>query len=361
MLRALSACLPIEAARRMHVAALALVFGLFAVPTFAARTDVVVLINGDHITGEVHELAHGQLKVKTDYMGTLYIDWTKIASLTTNQRLHVGLSDGRRFYGPAPEPASKEAAIRLLSGQRDQAPIPVEVSISDVVELERLKGGDVWFDRLEGAVSAGYSYVPSSSVDVFSFSANVGRRNVVRHWNLSLDAQTSHQAAGPSTQRATLVTSFERYLPNLYFNEASVQFARNEDLGLDARSLIGDTLGRYLVKRPGLEWRIGAGLAASAETGSDGSHRRSLEGQLITDLRVFRFDHPKTDVTASLNLLPSISEGGRLRGEASIKVNHELFSDVFFQVSFSDSYDNRPAETGRVNDYSVTTSLGYSF
>lgn len=334
---------------------------LFALPALAAKTDVVVLINGDRITGEVRELVHGQLKFKTDHMGTLYIEWAKIASLTTSQRLQVELSDGRRFVGPAPEPASTEGALLLLSDQRDRPPSPVEVQISDIVQLERLKGGDVWLENLEGNVAIGYSYVPANKLDVINFSGAVGGRNRIRQWNISLDAQSATQSAGPSTQRVMLTGAFERFLPNLYFNEASVQFARNEDLGLDARSLIGDTFGRYLVKQPGVEWRIGAGLAASAEQGADGSHRKSMEGQLITDLRMFRFDHPKTDITASVAVLPSITESGRVRGEAAIKLKHELASDLFLQVSFNDSYDNRPAETGRVNDYGVATSLGYSF
>jgi hypothetical protein len=82
---------------------------------------------------------------------------------------------------------------------------------------------------------------------------------------------------------------------------------------------------------------------------------------LTTDLSIFRWDHPKTNVTASLTVLPSLNEGGRVRGEASLKMKHELINDFFVALSFSDSYDNRPAETARSNDWNVVTSLGYSF
>jgi len=57
--------------RRMFFA---LLFGFWALPALAAKTDVVVLLNGDRITGEVKELSYGQLKFKTDDMGTLYIE-----------------------------------------------------------------------------------------------------------------------------------------------------------------------------------------------------------------------------------------------------------------------------------------------
>jgi len=53
----------------------------------APKTDVVVLVNGDRITGEIKSLEYNQLKLSTYHMGTLYIEWDKIASLETDQYL----------------------------------------------------------------------------------------------------------------------------------------------------------------------------------------------------------------------------------------------------------------------------------
>ncbi len=83
------------------LAAAALPLGLLASPVRADKTDVVVLDNGDHITGEVLELGSGQLKFKTSHVGTIYFDWTHIVSLTTNQDLNIELSNGTRLFGSA--------------------------------------------------------------------------------------------------------------------------------------------------------------------------------------------------------------------------------------------------------------------
>ena len=50
-----------------------------------------------------------------------------------------------------------------------------------------------------------------------------------------------------------------------------------------------------------------------------------------------------------------------MRSEASLRLRHELINDFFLQFSFNDSYDSRPAETARFNDFDVVTSLGCSF
>ena len=346
----------------MRLVAAALLIGLLAAPAFAAdKTDVVVLVNGDHITGEIREMTYGQLKLKTDDIGTLYIEWEKIASITTTQELQVEMADGRRFFGPSPEPASKAGMIRLMKSWYGEEPVPVELSISDIVRLAAVESGDAWYKRLNGSFYLGYSYTKANDLKVLNVSADVGSRDRVRRWGVGLESQVTSQANDPSSQRAALTAAWERFMPNRYYFENALEFSRNEELGLDLRSQISSTFGRYFIQNNHSEWRAGIGLAASTERGSDGSRRNNYQGQIETTLRMFRYDHPKMDVTAGLTLLPSLSESGRVRGEASLKTKWELVNDLFFQLTVYDSYDNKPSEGGTNNDWGLTTSLGYTF
>ncbi len=53
----------------------------------AAKTDVVVLINGNVVTGEIKSLDFAELRYSTDSMGTASIEWEEIVSLTSDQSL----------------------------------------------------------------------------------------------------------------------------------------------------------------------------------------------------------------------------------------------------------------------------------
>jgi hypothetical protein len=240
-------------------------------------------------------------------------------------------------------------------------PVPLELAISDIVRMAAVESGDKWYKRINGSFSLGYSYTKSNDLKVLTASGDVGSRDRIRRWGVVFDSQVTSQASAPSTQRATLTSTLERFLPDRYYSEGSLEFTRNEELGLELRQQIGITFGRYLAQNNNREWRAGLGLAASTERGTDGVRRDNFQGQLETTLRMFRFDHPKTEVLASLNLFPSISESGRVRGEASIKAKYELVTDLFFQISVYESYDNRPAEGSTTSDWGLTTSLGYSF
>ncbi len=341
--------------------AVALLIGLYASTSAADKTDVVVMFNGDHLTGEIKELSYGQLTFSTDDIGTIYIEWERIASITTFQLLQIELVDGRRLFGTIPEPAEKAGWIRLMNSQYGEPPTPVELPIYDIVRVATVEHSDKWYKRLNGSFSLGYSYTQANDLNVLNLSADIGSRDRVRRWEVSLDSQVTTQANDPSSQRAALVGTVERFLPNRYYAESTLEFTRNEELGLDLRSLVGATFGRYLVQAKNSEWRAGAGLAASHEKEFDGTSKDNLEAQLTTSLNMFHLSYPKTDVNTTLTVLPNLTETGRVRGEFSLKARHEIVTDLFFQLSIYDSYDNRPAEGAPNNDWGLTTSIGYSF
>jgi hypothetical protein len=347
-------------ADRLRTLILAVGVSLLASPALAEKTDIVVLLNGDHLTGEVKRLRYGQLMFATDNMGTVYIEWDKIASISTTRVLQVEMADGSRHVGRLPSRGSGPGIMRLApigAGEDQQA---TDLPMVDIVRADYLQQGK-WLSRLEGAVSAGYSFTQASNVQQLNFAGNVGSRDRKRRWDLAIDTQTTGQESGPSSERAALAGTWERFMRNRYYYEGTLEFTRNRELGLDLRSLLGGTVGRYIAQNQGREWRAGAGLAASREERSDGTSSDNLEAQLATSLRLFRYDSPKRDITANINLLPSLTDKGRVRGEASIDARFEIISDLFFKISLFDSYDNQPPEGSATNDWSVVSSLEYSF
>jgi hypothetical protein len=71
-----------QLARSRRVAVLLILPLSLTGPVYAqVKTDVVRLVNGDAITGEVSDLGRGRLEYKTDDAGTIYIEWDRVVSL----------------------------------------------------------------------------------------------------------------------------------------------------------------------------------------------------------------------------------------------------------------------------------------
>ena len=67
--------------RKWTVLSVCLLALLFSPLARAEKTDIVVLKNGDKITGEVKGLERGKLEFSTDSMGTVSIEWEDIQEI----------------------------------------------------------------------------------------------------------------------------------------------------------------------------------------------------------------------------------------------------------------------------------------
>ena len=69
---------------------------IIAIPFLQGRgkLDVIHLRNGDTITGEITRLERGVLKVSTDFMGTIDIEWRGVLRVTSPQTFDVDTGTG---------------------------------------------------------------------------------------------------------------------------------------------------------------------------------------------------------------------------------------------------------------------------
>jgi hypothetical protein len=344
-------------AGRAAVLGLAWLCGLgLAAPALAApKTDVVTLVNGDRITGEVKGLEQGQLKLKTDAAGTIYVEWGKIASLKTDQYLQVELQSGVRHHGQAPE-AANDATLRVVEDGQPQA-----IRLADIVRIDPIEQGEL-LKRLDGYLTAGYNFTKANDLQTFTFTGGLSARTEQRKWSLDGSTSLTSQQGNDDNKRWNLVGQWRRFLRDRWFADGWGSFESNDELALDFRALVGGDIGRYLLQTNEREWGAYAGLAYNDESYTGRDQQDSLEALFGTQYSFFRYDHPEVSLNAMLNVYPSLTESGRLRAETKVYSRYEIVKDLFFEVSLYGSYDNQPGDRADSNsDYGLTTSLGYSF
>lgn len=336
---------------------LALLCAISGAVAAAPKTDVVVLINGDRITGEVKSLEYNRLKLGTDHMGTIYIEWDKIASLQSDQYLLLERTDGTRFYGQLA--AGGDESTLLVRRDIDRPAQPVEKAL--IVRAQPILGGDI-FERLDGYVSAGLDAAKASNRTSIDFAGGLSSRTRVREWALDGSVNLTDDSAGDTSERYQLQGDYRQFFKARDFYLGFAGLERNTELDLNLRTLLGGGYGRYFVQNDHSEWVGGVGLAFSHENYAGGETVDSVEGVLTTSFKVFRYDFPETDIGGTLTLLPSLTQSGRYRAEADLRARYEFVDDLYFELKVYGSYDSKPPlDTSEQSDYGVTTSLGYSF
>ena len=325
------------------------------------KTDVIWLANGDRITGEIKQLEHGKLRLGTESVGEIRIEWDDISRIESDFEFQFERTDGTRVTGTISKtPEQKTIALK----SEDQT---VALAHDKVVRIAQIE--DSFWDRLQGSASFGYSFTKASNVAQGNLSFRATHRTEKRSFSLDGTTIITSDQEDEGTQRSNLGFTMTRFRSNRWFNTYLIGFESNDELGLDLRSSIGAGFGRYLVQTNISELALMGGVVGTAESlqqdpllASTPSSQESLEGMLALDYSRYVYDHPAIDLSARLSAFPSVTESGRIRAQLDLSLRWEVVTDLFWDLSYYNTFDSDPpSNSAATSDYGVVTSIGYSF
>jgi Protein of unknown function, DUF481 len=319
------------------------------------KTDVVTLRNGDHISGDIVSLEFGILTLSTDNMSKLSIEWPAVRAVQSKFAFAIERRDGSKYYGVIATSADgKELTVVSETGT---ARFPMD-------EVERIsRFSPSFWDRINGALSVGFSYTKSSAIEVGSVNFNANYRSQTVDGSLAFSSNTTKDSSGSTTNRDLLTSGVQFLRQSRNFWGLLGSLERDQSLGIDARLVGGAAVGRRFVQGPYTELTGIAGLVATEEwIVDDSTPKTSLEAVLGGSWNVFKFIEPKTRLDLGLYVFPSLTESGRIRSTGNLSLTHKFPHDWTLGLTGYLSYDNRPPEpTAEKSDYGLTFNLGWSF
>ena len=319
------------------------------------KTDVVWLMNGDRLTGEIKQLEHGILRLSTDSMGEVRIEWDDIERIDSGYAFQFERTDGTRVTGFVRE-TTEDRDIHLGNGQSE-----MKFAHENVIRISQIE--DTFWDRLKGSLSVGYSFTKASNVAKGNLSGRATHRTEIRSFTLDGSTIITSDLDEESTQRSNLQFSMTRFRSNRWFNSYLTGFESNDELGLDLRTSLGAGVGRYLIQTNKSELSLLAGVIGTAEAlQGEESSQENIEGMVSLDYSRFIYDHPTLDLSSRFTAFPSFTQRGRVRTQLDISLRWEIINDLFWDLSYYNTYDSdAPSGSESSHDYGVVTSLGWSF
>lgn len=329
----------------------------------AAKTDVVVLLNGDSVTGEIKSLEFGELRYSTDSMGTVGIEWEEVLALKSDQALQVEVTSGTRYFGNL-LPASSEGMIAVGRGENVQ-----ELQILNVVRITPIETDEKIWQRMEGSIKFGFDTDKASEVASGYLNANVRYRT--RTYLLGFDSSSSFtDPPGPdnTTQDQSFGLNYQRFRDNRWFTDWFSRFERNDAQGIDQRWLLGGGLGRYVVQSNINQLSILGGLVATRESFiGEETDTTNAEGKIEIKF-LHRQLEPSADLIFTTNIYPLLQDLSSYRSDTNLTWRREFIDDLFFDLSVYYKYlsdppllSEDPPVFAEKDDYGIITSVGYSF
>jgi hypothetical protein len=320
----------------------------------AAYPDAILLTNGDRLKGEVKGLEYAKLTFKTDAASTIYIKWDRVVEIVAPEYFEVETTAGVRYYGSIGA-GTRPGLLTLRLG--DQV---IELSLEFVVRIRPLK--QRFWDRLDGSVSLGASFTSSSGIGQGSLSASVTTRRPKFNFSTTLDSTITIQPNEPEQTRFVFGLSYQRLLRGRWFAIVNGKFEQNTELGIRLRSSVGAGGGRFVLQtnRTVMYWT--GGLMVNRELPIEGDRKDNIEAFVGGTYSFFTYDTPKTNLSTSFGVLPSLTTSGRVRTDLDVNVSREILKDFTVGTTVYYSYDSRPpTEDAKKHDVGFTLTVGWTF
>jgi hypothetical protein len=338
---------------------------LFVLPLFASArksTDVIVMQNGDRLTGEVKALNAGTLYVSLPYViQTLSVDWSKVARLESKQLFFVKTEGGNVYRG-------------VLNSRATGAGRPIEIEIAETPEKKAVinsarivnvsETSEKFLQRFTGGVSFGTIYTKANQTAQYSITGLAAYPR--ERWGAQAGISSNLSAASgttPSTRNQLTFGGYHLMRWNNYFYDAFDVFLQSSEQGITHQNAIGAGIGRYLKNTNSTVISVIGGAAWQTTNYNQGvvpiPTQNVATAVVGANVQLFKFNKTTLDLTGTA--FPALSEPGRVFFSTNASYYIKIVSGLSWNISFYGNWDNEPPRTLPGSDYGSSSGLSWTF
>ena len=336
----------------------------FTLPLFAReKTDVIVMKNGDHFTGEVKGLTGGVLSLDLDYIdGTVSVQWSEVARLESSQLFVINMQDGSVYAGRiTTAEAVADQPTKINIAETEEKTVSIETTrIAKMSETSQQ-----FWQRFNGAINFGINYSKGNEATQYSFGTQAEylreRWAVQSIFNSNL---SSNSGSATSTRNQLGFNGYHLLPRDKYYYGGMGNFLQSAVQGISLQTSLGGGIGRFLKNTNRMTITLLGGLAWQStdyhqSAGLPQGSQNIVAGLIAAEWKVFKFK--KTNLDASATVIPALSDPGRVFFNTNVSYYLKLFSNLSWNVSVYGNWDNRPPPTFSGSDYGSTSGLSWTF
>jgi hypothetical protein len=333
---------------------------LLAGPLYAREsTDVIVMKNGDHLTGEVKGLSAGVLYVSMKYiLGTSSVQWSEVSRLESKQLFLVKTENGLVYTGvlkTSNAPGDRPLTIEVAESPGKE----VEIESSHIVQMDQTS--TKFFQRFNGTMDTGIIYSKGNQSTQYSIGSALSyprkRWSVGANFSSNLSASTGATA---STRNQLGLAAYHLLPWNNWFYGGLGTLLQSSEEGIDRQTTAGGGIGRYFKNTNRARISLLVGLAGQNTAYHSNFGSQNLTGGLITtNIQFFRFN--KTNGTVNAVLMPVISQPGRLKLDWNANYYIKITGNLSWNISLYGNWDNKPPNGLSGTDYGSSSGLSWTF
>ncbi|MGB5422481.1 MAG: DUF481 domain-containing protein [Desulfobacterales bacterium] len=332
-------------------------FGFFFATTAlinVLNADVIILENGDKITGTLVRLEKGQLVFNTEYAGEITIQVEKVSHLTTDEPTATTLIDGttrkaRVFY--------RDKAAEDVKPEEELT--PVDINIAEVKNIYLKPKPPI---RLKGRVNVGITNERGNTdTDQYRIDAELVARTEKQRFTLGgeLNREQADNTTTVANWKAYGV--YDYFIKPKWFLYGSSLFDHDEFADLDLRTTLGAGAGHQFFESDDLNLSTSAGLAYIFENFIVAEDDDFAGAQWLVQYDQFFFNR-FVQLFHSNNGYISLEQGSNWLINTRQGFRFPLYKGFVTTLQYNYDYNNNPSPDSESKwDSTFLFLLGYQF
>jgi hypothetical protein len=342
--------------------------------------DVVVFPNGEKLIGHFESFIGGTAKFKSDTLGEITIDLSKVQELHTSQKFaviakNVNLARGEKG-GQIPlgtiSVADKTVHVNSGDGHPEQT-IPV-ADLNNIVDEEGFHDAfrhSSFFQKWNGEVAVGTSIVEATQKSLsFNTAVSLVRAVPTETWLPPRDRTTADfsdsygrvsQPGTPEVKTSIFHADAERdqYFTSRVYGLGSAAFDHNFSQGLDLQQIYGGGLGWSTIHNANETLDFKGSIDYEKQQFTDATQNQNLINSIFAELYTLKFAHGIA-LNQQLSVSPAWTNTRAYSAYGSVGLTFPVYKRLGFTTNAIDSFLNNPPAGFKKNSVQFTTGLSYT-
>lgn len=342
--------------------------------------DVVVFPNGEKLIGHFESFIGGSAKFKSDTLGEITIDLSKVQELHTSEKFAVigknvklarGEKDGQIPLGTI-SVADKTVHVSPGNGQPEQSvPVGDLDNIIDEASFNQAFRHSSFFQKWSGEIAFGTSIVEATQNSLsFNTAVSFVRAIPTENWLAPRNRTTADfsDSYGKVTQpgTATVKTSIfhadaerDEYFTSQVFALGSLAFDHNFSQGLDLQQIYGGGIGWSAIRKPSETLDFKSSIDYEKQQFQTSAQNQNLANSVFAEFFTLKFPHG-IGLNQQLSASPAWTNTRAYSAYGSVGITFPVYKRFGFNTNVIDSFLNDPPPAFKKNSVQFTTGLTYT-
>jgi len=322
---------------------------------YAQKTDTIVHINGNILTGEFKKLTSGVVSYKMQGMGTVSIDEYAINTIKSNKLFEVKMKSGYMYWGKL-DTSAQYKKVNIVYGDSR-----ILLALDQIVEIYPIKRN--FWRRLNGHFNLGFEFIKSSNIGSLNISGDLNYRKKKTNFMLKWDEHIVANTDSITSSKSDVHFSYEAHLRGLWSLGFTIGASENLELRTRLRVYTSATIIRDLVYTNIQRLWLGVGFYGGPEWKlGETNYTKATNGIFSLNWSIYKLSGSTFKLTSNIDYLPYISENSRYRVSINIHPYIEIVNNFYIGLKYYYDFDSNTDTKGTLkDDFGINLTVSYSF